>query len=210
MSISLFPLLSVGPALSPSRRISCRGSGRRRSRRPLLREQMRQRIVGPRTSPAPAWCSPPRRPWAGCRRRIRSVTLTLTPVALVKASASPTKSSSSDCTSFQRSSASCAPFSGFHGAASPQAPAHSSRGGPASAPVAARAPCTRVRRFNVCHDGSSLIRPWQRSPLGASNRCATRGSALSRSCRRLEIVAFAEDGDNHRRRASRRSAVLAA
>src|SRR5215471_3520850 len=68
------------------------------------------------------------------------VTLTLTPVALVKASSSATKASSSDCTKyFQRSMESCAPFSGFHGAACAQALAQSVSAGPVSAPAAASA-----------------------------------------------------------------------
>jgi hypothetical protein len=67
--------------------------------------------------------------------------LTLTPVAWVKASISLTKASSSDCTKyFQRSMESCAPFSGFQGAACAQALAHSSKAGPVSAP-ARRPPC---------------------------------------------------------------------
>src|SRR5438067_6142761 len=125
------------------------------------------------------------------------VTVTLTPVALVKASSSAMNSLSSDCTKyFQRSSASCAPFSGFHGAACAQALAHSSRGGPASAPVAARAPCTRVRRFNVV-----MVVP----PLSGGETFSARRVEQVRRARigiepdlvaRLEIVAFAEDGDD--------------
>src|SRR5262249_25758307 len=80
------------------------------------------------------------------------VTLTLTPVALVKASMSATNASSSDCTKyFQRNRPSCAPLSGFQGAACAQALLHSSSAGPVSAPVAASevAPFTRVRRVNI-------------------------------------------------------------
>src|SRR5262249_40074624 len=125
------------------------------------------------------------------------VTVTLTPVALVKASSSATNSLSSDCTKyFQRSSASCAPFSGFHGAACAQALAHSSRDGPPSAPVAARAPCTRVRRFNVV-----MMIP----PLSGGETFSARRVEQVRHARigvepdlvaRLEIVAFAEAGDD--------------
>src|SRR6266851_10349414 len=88
------------------------------------------------------------------------VMLTFTPVAWVKASISLTKASSSDCTKyFQRSSESCAPFSGFHGAAWAQAFAHSRSPEPARAPVAATAvpPCMRVRRVNVVMVASSLF-----------------------------------------------------
>src|SRR5215831_2072676 len=75
--------------------------------------------------------------------------MTLTPVALVKASSSATNASSSACTKyFHRSMASCAFFSGFHGAVCAHAFAHSSSAGPASAPAAAAAvaPFTSVRR----------------------------------------------------------------
>src|SRR5215831_546950 len=78
--------------------------------------------------------------------------LTLTPVALVKASISATNASSSLCTKyFQRSIESCALGSGFHGAVCAQALAQSSRAGPVSAPVAASAvpPFTRVRRVSI-------------------------------------------------------------
>src|SRR2546430_6980853 len=101
------------------------------------------------------------------------VTLTLTPVALVKASMSATNASSSDCTKyFQRNKPSCAPFSGFHGAACAQALLHSSSAGPASAPVAASevAPFTRVRRGGkVMGPVSPLFRggtspPWLLEP----------------------------------------------
>jgi hypothetical protein len=65
------------------------------------------------------------------------VTLT---VALVKASINATSASSSDCTKyFHRSSDSCAPFSGFHGAFCAHAFAHSSNDGPVSAPAVATA-----------------------------------------------------------------------
>src|SRR2546430_14781213 len=87
------------------------------------------------------------------------VTLTLTPVALVKASMSATNASSSDCTKyFQRNKPSCAPLSGFQGAACAQALLHSSSAGPASAPVAASevAPFTRVRRGGM---GLGLFSP---------------------------------------------------
>src|SRR5258708_39271975 len=85
--------------------------------------------------------------------------LTLTPVALVKASISATKASSSDCTKyFQRSIDSCAPFSGFHGAACAHAFAHPSKAGPFVAPTAANAvpPFTSVRRVNTFMVASSL------------------------------------------------------
>src|SRR5216683_5801069 len=75
--------------------------------------------------------------------------MTLTPVALVKASSRATNASSSACTKyFHRSIASWAFFSGFHGAVCAHALAHSSSAGPASAPAAAAAvpPFTRVRR----------------------------------------------------------------
>src|SRR5215471_1890392 len=75
--------------------------------------------------------------------------MTLTPVALVKASSSATNASSSACTKyFHRSIASWAFFSGFHGAVCAHAFAHSSSAGPASAPAAAAAvaPFTSVRR----------------------------------------------------------------
>src|SRR3954451_6636804 len=77
---------------------------------------------------------------------------TFTPVALVKASISATKASSSDCTKyFQRSIESCAPCSGFHGAVCAHALAQSSSAGPVSAPAAAKAvpPCISVRRVNI-------------------------------------------------------------
>src|SRR5258708_13337100 len=77
-------------------------------------------------------------------------TVTFRPVALVKASSSAMNALSSDWTKyFQRRSESCAPFSGFHGAACAQALAHSSSPEPASAPVAARVLCTRVRRGKI-------------------------------------------------------------
>src|SRR3989454_7493735 len=87
--------------------------------------------------------------FGGMSSKDSRVTLTLTPVALAKASMSATNSSSSDCTKyFQRNKPSCAPFSGLHGAVCAQALLHSSSAGPASALVAASevAPCTRVRR----------------------------------------------------------------
>src|SRR5262249_52490260 len=80
------------------------------------------------------------------------VMLTLTPVALVKASISATKASSSLCTKyFQRSIDSCALGSGFHGAACAQALAQSSKAGPVSAPVAPSAvpPFTKARRVSM-------------------------------------------------------------
>src|SRR5579883_2413461 len=75
--------------------------------------------------------------------------MTLTPVALVKASSSATNASSSACTKyFHRSIASCAFFSGFHGALCAHALAHARSAGPASALAAAVAvaPFTRARR----------------------------------------------------------------
>src|SRR5262249_28647183 len=90
--------------------------------------------------------------FGGMSSKDSRVTLTLTPVALVKASIRATNASSSDCTKyFQRSSESCAPFSGFQGAAWAHAFAHSSSPEPARVPVAANAvpPCTRARRVNV-------------------------------------------------------------
>src|SRR5215831_10589058 len=74
--------------------------------------------------------------------------MTLTPVALVKASSSATNASSSACTKyFHRSIASWAFFSGFHGVVCAHALAHSMSAGPASAPAAAAAvpPFTRGR-----------------------------------------------------------------
>src|SRR5262252_188908 len=75
--------------------------------------------------------------------------MTLTPVAWVKASSSFTNASSSACTKyFHRNIASCAFFSGFHGAVCAQALAHSRSAGPVSAPAAAAAvaPLARARR----------------------------------------------------------------
>src|SRR5258708_4432278 len=86
--------------------------------------------------------------------------LTLTPVALVKVSISATKASSSDCTKyFQRSIASCALGSGFHGAVCAQAFAQSSSAGPVSAPAAAAAvpPLINVRRVKIVMVVVSLL-----------------------------------------------------
>src|SRR5215472_2032552 len=85
--------------------------------------------------------------------------MTLTPVALVKASSSFTNASSSACTKyFHRSKPSCAFFSGFHGAVCAQAFAHSSSAGPVSAPAAAAAaePLTRARRVKSLMTVSSV------------------------------------------------------
>src|SRR5262252_575753 len=116
------------------------------------------------------------------------VTVTLTPVALVKASSSAVNSLSSDCTKyFQRSSASCAPFSGFQGAACAQALAHSSSGRPASAPVAARAPCMMVPPFSGGETFSARrVEQVRHARIGVEPDLVAR----------LEIVAFAEDGDD--------------
>ena len=87
--------------------------------------------------------------------------LTFTPVALVKASISATKASSSDCTKyFHRSMDSCAPLSGFHGAVCAQALAQSSKAGPVSAPAAASAVplVTRARRVMVMAVSSVVMR----------------------------------------------------
>src|ERR1700694_5518170 len=86
--------------------------------------------------------------------------LTLTPVALVKASINATKASSSDWTKyFQRSIESCAPGSGFHGAACAQAFAQSSSAGPVSAPaaVAAVPPLINARRVKMVMVVFSLL-----------------------------------------------------
>ena len=96
--------------------------------------------------------------FGGMSSKDSRVTVTFTPVALVKASSSAMNASSSDCTKyFQRNNESCAPFSGFHGAACAQAFAHSSNPEPASAPVASVL-CTKVRRVNVVMMLSSLMR----------------------------------------------------
>src|SRR6266516_4439582 len=87
--------------------------------------------------------------------------LTLTPVALVKASIKATNASSSDCTKyFQRSMESCAPLSGFHGAACAQAFAQSRSADPVNAPaVAAAVPlASSVRRVNMLVS-SILVHP---------------------------------------------------
>src|SRR5262249_21018002 len=84
---------------------------------------------------------------------------TLTPVALLNASISLTKASSSDCTKyFQRSMDSLAPFSGFHGALCAQALAQSSSAGPVSAPAAPSAvlPFIKARRVNIVMVVSSV------------------------------------------------------
>src|SRR6516162_1515664 len=98
--------------------------------------------------------------FGGMSSKDSRVTLTLTPVALVKPSMSAMNASSSDCTKyFQRNKPSCAPFSGFQGAACAQALLHSSSAGPASAPVAASevAPFTKVRRVNMVMAVSSVV-----------------------------------------------------
>src|SRR4051812_35066473 len=85
---------------------------------------------------------------------------TLTFVAFVNASTSFTNASSSVCTKyFQRSSESCASFSGFHGDDCAQAFAHSKNAGLVSAPAAATAvpPFMRVRRVKRCILISSLL-----------------------------------------------------
>src|SRR5262249_53904142 len=82
------------------------------------------------------------------------------PVALAKASSSATNASSSACTKcFHRSIASCAFFSGFHGAVCAHALAHPSSAGPPSAPVAAVAvaPLTSARRARSVMMASSVI-----------------------------------------------------
>src|ERR1051325_3789549 len=84
---------------------------------------------------------------------------TFTPVALLKASISLTKASSSDCTKyFQRSIDSLAPFSGFHGALCAQAFAQSSSAGPVSTPAAPSAvpPFTKARRVYIVMIASSV------------------------------------------------------
>src|SRR6266478_8708124 len=100
----------------------------------------------PQNRSGPAFVFAATEAFGGMSSKDSRVMLTLTPVALVKASISATNSSSSDCTKyFQRNKPSCAPLSGFHGAACAQALLHSSNAGPASAPVAASevAPFTR-------------------------------------------------------------------
>src|SRR5262249_14447330 len=77
--------------------------------------------------------------------------VTRTPVALVKASMSFTKASSSDWTKyFHRSMESCAPRSGCHGAVCAQALAHSGSAGPWSAPAAAAAVPAFTNERRVC------------------------------------------------------------
>ena len=97
--------------------------------------------------------------------------LTFTPVALVKASISFTKASSSDCTKyFQRSIESLASFSGFHGAVCAQAFAQSSRAGPVE-----RAGCGE--RGAALHQGAA-----SEQGHGRSSVCVMR---LKRCPRRL-------------------------
>src|SRR5882762_641424 len=129
--------------------------------------------------------------------------LTLTPVALVKVSIRATNASSSDCTKyFQRSIESWAPGSGFHGAACAQAFAQSSIAGPVSAPAAAAAvpPCTNARRVKmvmlfslVVSRPVSCVEPLPRRLVEEVDEM--RGGLEPDLVARLELVAFAEDGD---------------
>src|ERR1051326_7234253 len=126
---------------------------------------------------------------------------TLTSVALVKASISLTKASSSDCTKyFQRSIDSLAPFSGFHGAFCAQALAQSSKAGPLSALAAPSAvpPLTKARRVNrfivvppvVLLSSETfagrLIEEMDQVPVGLEPDLVAR----------LELVTFAEYSDD--------------
>src|ERR1043166_7094517 len=129
------------------------------------------------------------------------LTLTLTPVALVKASSSAMKALSSDCTKyFQRSSESCAPFSGFQGAACAHAFAHSESPEPASVPVAASAvpPCTRARRVNVVMSLSPSLgiqsSPGRRVEQVHEPRIGLEADVVAR----LEIMALAKHRDDLR------------
>src|SRR5499426_3716932 len=138
--------------------------------------------------------------FGGMSSKDSRVTLTLTPVALVKASSSATNASSSDCTKyFQRNKPSCAPFSGFQGAACAQALLHSSSAGPASAPVAASevAPFTRVRRVNMV---MALFPPLSRvetSPAWFVEQMRQSWIWLEPDLvARFEVVAFAEHRDD--------------
>src|SRR5262247_3422953 len=138
--------------------------------------------------------------FGGMSSKDSRVTLTLTPVALVKASSSATNASSSDCTKyFQRNKPSCAPFSGFQGAACAQALLHSSRAGPASAPVAPSevAPFTRVRRVNMV---MALFPPLSRvetSPAWFVEQMRQSWIWLEPDLvARFEVAAFAEHRDD--------------
>src|SRR5215468_9756026 len=138
--------------------------------------------------------------FGGMSSKDSRVMLTLTPVALVKASSSATNASSSDCTKyFQRNKPSCAPFSGFQGAACAQALLHSSSAGPASALVAASevAPCTKVRRVNMV---MALFPPLSRvetAPAWLIEQMRQPWVRLEPDLvARFEIVAFAEHRDD--------------
>src|SRR3979490_942931 len=126
--------------------------------------------------------------------------LTLTPVALVKASISLTKASSSDCTKyFQRSMDSFASFSGFQGALCAQALAQSSSAGPASAPAAASAvpPFTKVRRVNVVMGLPPFCSAVQSfATLGIEQMHETRIGFEPDLVARLELVALAKHRDH--------------
>src|ERR1700704_2894642 len=135
--------------------------------------------------------------------------LTLTPVALVKVSISATNASSSDCTKyFQRNIESCAPCSGFHGALCAQALAQSSSAGPVSAPAASVAvpPCTNARRVKMIMLFSLVISRFADFRLASCVEplaCRLveqvdemRGGPEPDLVARLELVAFAEDGDH--------------
>src|SRR6516162_8120691 len=124
--------------------------------------------------------------FGGMSSKDSRVTLTLTPVALVKASMSPMNASSSDCTKyFQRNKPSCAPFSGFQGAA--------------CAPVAASevAPFTKVRRVNMV---MALFPPLSRvetSPAWLVEQMRQSWIWLEPDLvARFEVVAFAEHRDD--------------
>src|SRR6201981_1006231 len=136
--------------------------------------------------------------FGGMSSKDSRVTLTLTPVALVKASSSAMNSSSSDCTKyFQRNKPSCAPFSGFHGAACAQALLHSSSAGPASVAASEVAPFTRVRRVNMV---MALFPPLSRvktSPAWLVEQMRQAWIRLEPDLvARFEVVAFAEHRDD--------------
>src|ERR1700730_9281396 len=134
--------------------------------------------------------------------------MTLTPVALVKASSSATNASSSACTKyFHRSMASWAFFSGFHGAVCAQAFAHPSSAGPVSAPAAAASvpPVTRVRRVrsvmmvsSVClispsparGGGNLIVEPFAGCPVEQVNQ--SHVGLEAHAVTGLELIALAE------------------
>src|SRR5262249_863212 len=100
---------------------------------------------------------------------------------------------------FQRNKPSCAPFSGFQGAACAQALLHSSSAGPVSAPVAASevAPCTRVRRGNMVMGLFSPLSCVVASPAWRVGQMQPSWIWLEPDLvARFEVVAFAEHRDD--------------